>query len=77
MQDEKGYRAHIVDYEDAMEKLGGVQHVDGIVVQKAYELWRLTVKYEREKQKGRETKADVALEGHNLGRGPGGAAHAQ
>ena len=47
MSDEKGYRAHIVDYETAMERLGGFTNVDGIVVNKAYELWQTSLKYEK------------------------------
>ena len=50
MQDEKGYRTHIVDYDTAMEKLGGFENVDGIVVNKAYELWRASVEYEKSLQ---------------------------
>ncbi|KIP02358.1 hypothetical protein PHLGIDRAFT_79223, partial [Phlebiopsis gigantea 11061_1 CR5-6] len=60
MQDEKDYRAHLLEYQDAMEKLDGLRRVDGIVVQKAYELWHFTVKNERQVQRAREIEADAA-----------------
>lgn len=60
MQDEKGYRAHILEYQDAMDKLDGLRRVDGIVVKKAYELWHFTVKNEREVQRALEIEADAA-----------------
>lgn len=39
MEDEKGYRAHIMDINDALQRLHGV---DAVVMHKAYELWLQT-----------------------------------
>lgn len=82
MSDEKGYRSHIVDYQTAMEKLGGVNTVDGVVVHKAYELWQFSVKHGKEMERqakarlssGSQTSSGAAVTQSQASHGGGGDA---
>jgi hypothetical protein len=61
MPDEKDYKAHLLDYDDAMQKLGK-ESVDGIVVWKAFDLyaWSLQVDEELEQRAREEAHRGLA-----------------
>ncbi|GJE88970.1 NUDIX hydrolase [Phanerochaete sordida] len=44
MPDEQGYRAHLLTRAEAMDRLG--ERMEGLLVQRAYELWELSVRVE-------------------------------
>lgn len=67
MQDEKGYRSYIVDYKTAMERLGGIHGVDGIVVRKAYELWQFSIEHGEEMERQARNHANHSNRSGGLG----------